>query len=168
MKCRACVELLHPSFVLSVSLALSFSLSLSLSLSFPLPPQSLPPPLRCSCLSAAGFPTDNYEETQFCDQSMEFSENTKLMYNQFIPPERLSDYLPPFISSVVINTISSRSSSSTTNSDPSVPPQAKRPCKQSLCATLGCNGTGHKSPARWDRGHITRAGCSLVQQKLHT
>ena len=46
--------------------------------------------------SAAGVPTDNYKETQFRDQSTEKFENMKLMYNQFIPPERRPNYLPPF------------------------------------------------------------------------
>ena len=117
-------------------------------------------PLKIVDPSAVGVPTDNYKETQFRELSTEKFENMKLMYNQFIPPERRPDYLPPFVSSVVLNTTSSRSSSST---NPSAPPPAKQPRKQSSCSTPGCDGTGHKNPARWDRGHTTRAGCPLVQ-----
>jgi len=76
--------------------------------------------------STAGVPTDNYKETQFHDLSTEKFENMKLMYNQFIPPERRPTYLPPFVSTVVVNTASTRSSNaSSSSSSNSLPPPAK-------------------------------------------
>ena len=83
-------------------------------------------PLKVTDPSVAGVPTDNYKETQFRDLSTEKYENMKLMYNQFVSPERHPDYLPPFVS--VINTTSRSSNTSSSNS---VPPPAKRPRKQS-------------------------------------
>ena len=83
-------------------------------------------PLKVLDTSVVGIPTENYKETQFHGLSAEKFENIKLMlmlmlmlmYNQFIPPERRPDYLPPFVPSVA-NT-SSRSSCSTASHDPSV------------------------------------------------
>lgn len=83
-------------------------------------------PLKINDPNAVGVPTDNYKATVFRDLSTEKFENMKVMYNQFIPPERRPDYLPPFVLSVVINTASSRSSSGTTSSGHSAaPPPAK-------------------------------------------
>ena len=112
-------------------------------------------PLRVIDPNAVGVPTDNYKETQFHNISEEKFEHMKLMYDQFIPPEQRPDYLPPPVSSsVVVPTAPG------TSSNISEPPR-KRPRKQSTCATPGCDGSGHKNPARWAQGHTTRAGCPL-------
>lgn len=114
-------------------------------------------PLRLVEPAAVGIPTDNYKETQFHNLSDEKFDNMKVMYNNFIPPERRPDYLPPFVSSVTVSTFSGNSSSSASTSEP----PRKRPRKQSSCSTPGCDGSGHKNPAHWARGHTTRAGCPL-------
>lgn len=117
-------------------------------------------PLRVIDAVAVGIPTDSYKDTQFRNLTTEKLENMKLMYNQFISPERRPDYLPSFVSTLTVSSSVSTASSSRF-SDRSVPPPAKRPRKQSTCSTPGCDGSGHKNPAHWDRGHTTRAGCPL-------
>ena len=120
-------------------------------------------PLKVIDPSAVDVPTDNYRETQFRNLSTEKFENMKVMYNQFILPERRPDYLPPFIASVTVSGLNSASSSSSTTPSITAPPPAKRSRKQSSCSIPGCNGTGHKNPLHWARGHTTRAGCPLAQ-----
>ena len=113
-------------------------------------------PLRVIHPDAVAIPTENYKETQFRNLSTEKLDNMKLMYNQFIPPERRPDYLPPFVSTVAVSTATNRCSSVPSTSSE---PPAKRPRKKSSCTTPGCDGTGHKNPTHWARGHTTRAGC---------
>ena len=114
-------------------------------------------PLRVIDPDAVGVPTENSKQTQFHNLSEEKFDHMKLMYmyNQFIPPERRPDYLPPFVSSAVRG----RLPSTTTTSEP----RSKRPRKPSTCSTPGCAGSGHRNPARWAQGHSTRAG-----RPLHT
>lgn len=112
-------------------------------------------PLRAIYPDADSIPTDNYKDTQFQNLSADKFDNMKLMYDQFVPPERCPDYLPP---SVVINSAGSSSSSSRNMTEP---PPTKKPRKQSSCSTPGCDGSGHKNPKHWERGHTTRAGCPL-------
>ena len=47
------------------------------------------------------------------------------------------------------------------------PPPASNAVTQSSCSTPGCDGTGHKNPAHWDRGHTTRAGASTIEVILY-
>ena len=118
-------------------------------------------PLRVIDPDAVSIPAHNYKDTQFRNLSIEKFENMKLMYDQFVPSERRPDYLPP--PSMVINSAgtSSRSSSFSAPCNTTEPPPTKKPRKQCSCSTPGCNGTGHKNPKHWDRGHTTRAGCPL-------
>ena len=118
-------------------------------------------PMRVVATEEVSLPTDNYKETQFRNLSTEKFENMKLMYNHFISPERRPDYLPPSVSSVVINSSTTSRNGPDTSQSEACPPPAKKPRKQSSCSTPGCDGTGHKNPKNWDRGHTTRAGCPL-------
>ena len=125
-------------------------------------------PLRVRDPDAVGVPTDNHKETQFRSLSEEKFDQMKLVYNQFIPPKRRPDYLPPFVSTVVVRTAPASSSSGTSSSlvrahitSTSEPPPKRR--KQSVCSTTGCDGSGHKNPVQWAHGHTTRAGCPLLE-----
>ena len=35
----------------------------------------------------------------------------------------------------------------------------KKTRKKSTCSVAGCDGTGHKNPAKWNQGHSTKSGC---------
>ena len=102
--------------------------------------------------SKPGVPTTTYKETQTKSLTAEKMANMVVMYNRFIPCDCRPDYLP-----------SQCTAPSTTAREPSVtaPPGPSRKRKQSKCTTDGCNGTGHKNPAKWALGHTTKAGCPL-------
>lgn len=116
-------------------------------------------PLRVIDPSAAGTPTSNYKDTRFKELSTEKLEHMITMYNNFIPPERRPDYLPPFEPPALVRRSTSRQLPNPGSS--SEPPKKSR--KKSSCSTPGCDGSGHKNPIHWSKGHTTRAGCPLLQ-----
>ena len=85
--------------------------------------------------------------------------NMITMYDRFIAPDRRPEYLPPLRSTAVPDSHTTASRPTSTISDE----PKKR--KQSKCSVPGCDGTGHRSQARWSEGHTTKAGCPKVNPR---
>ena len=78
-------------------------------------------PLRVLNPDVQGIPTSNYKDTHLRQLSTDKLEHMKTMYNQFVPPERRPDYLPPHQPSVVIRW--PRNNLQPTSGSTSKPPQ---------------------------------------------
>jgi hypothetical protein len=115
-------------------------------------------PLRIRDSSVSGVPTETYKETQTRSLTAEKMANMVTMYDRFIPPHCRPDYLPPQSTAIRSSCAPSTSASAQSSASPS------RKRKQSKCSTEGCDGTGHKNPARWAAGHTTKAGCPLQKK----
>jgi len=98
--------------------------------------------------------------------SAEKMANMITVYNRFTTPDNRPDYLPPpsnSTRSALAPSTRLATNSSASQSAATVPgPSRKR--KQSKCSTEGCDGTGHKNPAKWAQGHTTKAGCPMQKQ----
>ena len=135
-------------------------------------------PLHVRDHSASGIPTTTYAEKHYHGISAQKMADMVTMYNRYISPDCRPQYIqlsgtPTTYTSVVSATAPSSASCSvtatssslsttartSTTSSSSAPSMAGRKRRQSKCSTEGCDGTGHKNPARWTEGHTTRAGC---------
>lgn len=114
-------------------------------------------PLRIRDSSVSGVPTETYKDTQSRSLTTEKMANMVTMYDRFIPPHCQPDYLP-LQSTANCSSCAPTSASAQSSASPS------RKRKQSKCCTEGCDGTGHKNPARWAAGHTTKAGCPLQEK----
>lgn len=106
-----------------------------------------------------GEPATTYKEEQTRHLSAEKMANMITMYDRFIAPDRRPEYLPPLRSTAVPDSHTTASRPTSTISDE----PKKR--KQSKCSVPGCDGTGHRSQARWNEGHTTKAGCPKVNPR---
>ena len=129
-------------------------------------------PLRVISSAVSGTPTTTYVERQR-NISSEKMANMILMYDRFISPDRRPDYLPPLAER---DTVSAPRSSGTvpdstgTSSGPvqtatATSTSTTRKRKRSTCSVEGCDGTGHRNPAKWNQGHTTKAGCPIFHRQ---
>lgn len=96
----------------------------------------------------------NYYErrSNLSEQKM---NHMQTMYSRWVSPDRWPLYLSRDV--VIPEPNSGNKKSSSGN-------QAPKTRKKSKCSTPGCDGRGHKNPAKQSQGHTTRAGCPIFHQ----
>ena len=95
------------------------------------------------------LPNSNYYDKKKSLSEQKLS-HMQTMYGRWIDPDRWPVFLPtPPLSTTV-------------TSEDTGPPRADRSTRRKMnCSVAGCDGTGHKNPAKWEQGHTTRAGCPI-------
>ena len=124
-------------------------------------------PLHVISSAVSVTPTTTYVDRQ-CNISSEKMANMILMYDlshliivQTTCPHWLSGTLYQLLEAqVLFQTLQAPVQTAIATST-----STTRKRKRSKCSVEGCNGTGHRNPAKWNQGHTTKAGCPIFHRQ---